>query len=123
MAESAIFVWEGTDKAGKKSKGEITSTNPNIAKAELRRQGIKATRVRKKGRGVKLGGGSIKPADVALFTRQMATMMRAGVPLVQAFEITADGVEKPKVADLIKAVRNDVSGGSSIDPALRKHPD
>jgi len=124
MAESAIFVWEGTDKAGKKTKGEITSVNPNIAKAELRRQGINATRVRKKSGGLKLGGGgSVKPADVALFTRQMATMMRAGVPLVQAFEITADGADKPKVADLIKAVRNDVAGGSSFAAALRKHPD
>jgi type IV pilus assembly protein PilC len=122
MAESAIFVWEGKDKQGKKSKGEISSTNPAIAKAELRRQGIVATKVRKKAAGMSLGGGgSPKPADIALFTRQMATMMRAGVPLVQAFEIVADGVDKPKVADLIRAVRNDVSGGSSFAGALRKH--
>jgi type IV pilus assembly protein PilC len=122
MAESAIFVWEGTDKQGKKSKGEISSSNPAIAKAELRRQGIVATKVRKKTAGLSLGGGSIKPADIALFTRQMATMMRAGVPLVQAFEIVADGVDKPKVADLIRKIRNDVSGGSSFAAALRRHP-
>ena len=123
MAESAIFVWEGTDKQGKKSKGEISSSNPAIAKAELRRQGIVATKVRKKTAGLSLGGGgSIKPADIALFTRQMATMMRAGVPLVQAFEIVADGVDKAKVADLIRAVRNDVSGGMSFAAALRRHP-
>jgi type IV pilus assembly protein PilC len=123
MAESAIFVWEGTDKQGKKSKGEINSTNPAIAKAELRRQGIVATKVRKKAASLSLsGGGKPKPADIALFTRQMATMMRAGVPLVQAFEIVADGVDKPKVADLIRAVRNDVSGGSSFAGALRRHP-
>ncbi len=122
MAESAIFVWEGTDKQGKKTKGEITSTNPAIAKAELRRQGINATKVRKKTAGLKLAGGSVKPADIALFTRQMATMMRAGVPLVQAFEIVADGSDKPKVTDLIRAVRNDVSGGSAFAAALRKHP-
>jgi len=123
MAESAIFVWEGTDKQGKKSKGEISSSNPAIAKAELRRQGIVATKVRKKTAGLSLGGGgSIKPADIALFTRQMATMIRAGVPLVQAFEIVADGVDKAKVADLIRAVRNDVSGGSSFAGALRRHP-
>ncbi len=123
MAESAIFVWEGTDKQGKKSKGEITSSNPAIAKAELRRQGINATRVRKKSKGFSLGGGgSIKPGDIALFTRQMATMMRAGVPLVQSFEIVADGLDKPKLADLIRSIRNDVSGGSAFASALRKNP-
>ena len=123
MADSATFVWEGTDRQGKKAKGEISSTNPAIAKAELRRQGINATKVKKKTKSLFSGsGGSVKPADIALFTRQMATMMRAGVPLVQAFEIVADGAEKPKVADLIRAVRNDVAGGSSFAAALRKHP-
>lgn len=123
MAESAIFVWEGTDKQGRKTKGEITSANPNIAKAELRRQGINATRVRKKGAKAAFSlGGSIAPADIALFTRQMATMMRAGVPLVQSFEIVADGVDKPKMKDLILAIRNDVSGGTSFAAAIRKHP-
>ena len=122
MAESAIFLWEGTDKLGKKTKGESSSTTPAIVKAELRRQGINATKVRKKGRARGGRGGSVKPADIALFTRQMSTMMRAGVPLVQSFDIVADGVEKPKVADLVRSVRNDVSGGSSFASALRKHP-
>ena len=123
MAESAIFVWEGTDKQGKKAKGEITSSNPAIAKAQLRSQGINATKVRKKTKGFSLGGGgSVKPADVSLFTRQMSTMMRAGVPLVQAFEIVAEGLDKPKVGELIRAVRNDVASGNSFAVALRKHP-
>jgi type IV pilus assembly protein PilC len=123
MAESAIFVWEGTDKQGRKSKGEIASSTPAIAKAELRRQGIVATKVKKKTAGFKLGGGGkVKPADVALFTRQMATMMRAGVPLVQAFDIVSDGVEKPKLAQLIRDVRQDVAGGNSFASAIRKHP-
>jgi len=123
MAESATFVWEGTDRQGRKTKGEIASVNPNIAKAELRRQGINATRVKKKTKSLfSGGGGSIKPADVALFTRQMATMMRAGVPLVQAFEIVADGLDKPKMRDLIRDIRNDVAGGTSFGAALRKHP-
>ncbi len=123
MAESATFVWEGTDRQGKKAKGEISSTNPAIAKAELRRQGINATKVKKKTKSLfSSGGGSIKPADIALFTRQMATMMRAGVPLVQAFEIVADGAEKPKVTDLIRDIRNDVAGGSNFASALRRHP-
>ena len=121
MAESAIFVWEGTDKQGRKTKGEITSSTPAIAKAELRRQGIVAKKVRKKGKGLSRGG-SVKPADIALFTRQMATMMRAGVPLVQSFDIVADGSDKPKVAELIRAVRNDVSGGNNLATALRRHP-
>ena len=123
MAESATFVWEGTDKQGRKSKGEISSTTPAIAKAELRKQGIVATKVKKKGSALNIGGGgSVKPADVALFTRQMATMMRAGVPLVQAFDIVADGVDKPKLADLIRTVRTDVAGGNSFASAIRKHP-
>src|SRR4030095_13812683 len=117
MAESAVFVWEGTDRQGHKTKGEISSINPNIARAELRRQGISATRVRKKSApGGLLGGltGSIKPVDIALFTRQMATMMRAGVPLVQAFEVVADGVDKPKMRDLVLAIRAEVAGGTSF---------
>ena len=123
MAQSALFVWEGTDKQGRKTKGEITSANPNLAKAELRRQGINATRVRKKAQMAAFSmGGAIKPGDIALFTRQMATMMRAGVPLVQSFEIVADGVDKPKMRDLILAIRTDVSGGNSFASAIRKHP-
>jgi len=123
MAQSAIFVWEGTDKQGRKTKGEITSANPNIAKAELRKQGINATRVRKKAEmSLFKMGGSIAPADIALFTRQMATMMRAGVPLVQSFEIVADGVDKPKLKDLILAIRTDVAGGNTFASAIRKHP-
>lgn len=123
MAESAIFVWEGTDKQGKKTKGEITSANPSLAKAELRRQGILASKVRKKSKGFSLGGGAgVKPADIALFTRQMATMMRAGVPLVQSFDIVADGVDKPRLGELIRAIRNDVAAGNSFASAIRKQP-
>ncbi|MFU8817484.1 MAG: type II secretion system F family protein [Pseudomonadales bacterium] len=123
MAESATFQWEGTDKQGRKTKGEISSANPAIAKAELRRQGINANKVRKKAKPLfGKGGGSIKPADIALFTRQMATMMRAGVPLVQSFEIVADGLDKPKMGDLIRSIRGDVAGGTSFAAALRRHP-
>ena len=124
MAESATFLWEGKDKQGRKTKGEIKSSTPAIAKAELRRQGIVAQKVKKKSAGFSLGGGpSVKPADVALFTRQMATMMRAGVPLVQAFDIVADGVDKPKLATLIREVRNDVASGNSFASSIRRHPD
>ncbi len=124
MAASALFVWEGTDKQGRRAKGEIASSNPAIAKAELRKQGINATRVRKKGGAVfSFGGGkAINSADISLFTRQMATMMRAGVPLVQSFEIVADGVDKPKLRDLVLQIRSDVSAGNTFASALRKHP-
>jgi len=123
MAESATFVWEGTDKQGRKTKGEISSLNPALAKAELRKQGIVAKKVKKKSNGLKLGGGkAIVPGDIALFTRQMSTMMRAGVPLVQAFEIVSEGVDKPKMGALIREVRNDVAGGNSFAQSIRKHP-
>jgi len=123
MAESATFVWEGTDKSGRKTKGEISSLNPALAKAELRKQGIVAQKVKKKSAGLSLGGGkAINPGDIALFTRQMSTMMRAGVPLVQAFEIVGEGVDKPKLATLIREVRGDVAGGNSFAQSIRKHP-
>lgn len=123
MAATAVFVWEGKDKQGRKTKGEISSSTPALAKAELRKQGIVANKVKKKSAGIRLGGGGkVKPADIALFTRQMATMMRAGVPLVQAFDIVAEGVDKPKLRELILSVRNDVASGNAFAAALRRHP-
>ncbi len=123
MAESAIFLWEGTDKQGRKSKGEISSVNTALARAELRKQGISASRVKKKGKALNLGfGGKISPADVALFTRQMSTMMRAGVPLVQSFEIVSEGLTNPKMRELVMAIHNDVSGGNSFAASIGKHP-
>ena len=124
MAESAVFVYEGKDRQGRKTKGEITSVNPNIAKAQLRKQGIVPTRVRKKtaAGGLFSFGGKIAPNDIAMFTRQMATMMKAGVPLVQSFDIVADGSDNPKLRDLIKDIRNDVSSGNSFAQAIQKHP-
>ncbi len=120
MAE-ATFVWEGTDRQGKKAKGEIKSSNPSLAKAELRKQGIVAKKVKKKTQSISFGG-NVKPADIALFTRQMATMMRAGVPLVQAFDIVADGLDKPKLGQLIREIRTDVAAGNSFANSIRKHP-
>ena len=124
-AASSIFAWEGTDKAGRKTKGEITSTNANLAKAELRKQGINPTKVTKKGSGVPLLGlmrQKIRAADIALFTRQLATMMKAGVPLVQSFEIVADGIDNPAMKDLIIKIRDDVSSGNSFAYAIQQHP-
>jgi type IV pilus assembly protein PilC len=123
MADAAVFVWEGTDRQGRKTKGEISSTNQQIARAELRRQGINPTKVAKKAES-RFGsmGGGVKPADIALFTRQMATMMRAGVPLVQSFDIVADGADKPALKTLIREIRTDVAAGNSFASSIRKHP-
>ena len=120
--KSSVFVWEGKDKNGRKTKGELNSPTMALAKAELRKQGITPTKVRKKAVSIGGKGKKIKPLDIALFTRQLATMTKAGVPLLQAFDITSDGLEKPQMKDLLKGVRNDVAGGTSLADALRKHP-
>lgn len=123
-AANLTFAWVGTDRSGRKSSGEVTCKNINLAKAELRKKGIKASKVTKK-------GGSlmdllnlrkkITPGDIALFTRQLATMMKAGVPLVQSFEIVADGVDNPALKELILKIRDDVSSGNTFSSAIRVH--
>ncbi len=116
-----VFAWEGKDKTGRVTQGEITSSTIALAKAELRKQGVNPTKVRKKGGGIGKKK-KIKPMDIALFTRQLATMTKAGVPLIQAFEITADGTENPTMQELIVHIKNDVAGGTSFAQSLRKHP-
>ncbi|MCC5873431.1 MAG: type II secretion system F family protein [Gammaproteobacteria bacterium] len=125
MATSAVFNYEGTDRSGKKTKGEINGVNPQAVKAELRKQGIKATKVKKKSAGFSLPGmgGKIKPNDIALFSRQMATMMKAGVPLVQSFDIVADGLDNVKMRELVHQIRDDVSSGNTFASSISKHPD
>ncbi len=124
-AANQIFAWVGTDKSGRKTKGEITSSNLNVAKAELRKQGINATSVKKKSAGFSLASLSAKitPQDIALFTRQLATMMKAGVPLVQSFEIVADGMDNPMMKELILKIRDEVSSGNSFAHAIKTQPD
>ncbi|MEE4145180.1 MAG: type II secretion system F family protein, partial [Halieaceae bacterium] len=122
-SKSDIFIWNGTDKAGHASTGEIRAASSAIAKAQLRRQGIKPKKIKKKAKPLFGSGGKpIKPADIAVFTRQMATMMKAGVPLVQSFDIVAEGSEKPKMQELVNTIRNDVASGSGLAPSLAKHP-
>ena len=120
-----LFTYEGTDKSGRKTKGEITSTNVNIAKAELRKQGINPTKVTKKSRSLNLSklGAKVTPGDIALFTRQLATMMKSGVPLVQSFEIVADGMDNPLMKDLILKIRDEVSSGNSFAHAIKTQPE
>ena len=121
--KNVTFIYEGTDRKGSKVKGEATGKAPSVVKAELRKQGINAKKVVRK-REIHLGGKKkIKPMDIALFTRQMATMMKAGVPLVQAFEIVADGLENPSMKELVLKLKVDVEGGNNFAGALSKHPD
>lgn len=126
MAEKAeklqAFVWEGKDRKGNKSKGEVSGTNLALVKAQLRKQGIIPDRVKKKPKPLFGGSKKITPFDIAMFTRQMATMMKAGVPLVQSFDIVTDGLENQGLKELIAAVRNDVASGTSFANALRRHP-
>ncbi|MDK8463818.1 type II secretion system F family protein [Marinobacter sp. SS13-12] len=126
MAEKAeklqAFVWEGKDRKGNKSKGEVSGTNLALVKAQLRKQGIMPDKVKKKPKPLFGGSKKITPFDIAMFTRQMATMMKAGVPLVQSFDIVTDGLENQGLKELIAAVRNDVASGTSFANALRRHP-
>jgi len=120
---SDLFIWNGTDKAGRSSSGEIRAASSAMAKAQLRRQGIKPKTIKKKGKPLFGSGGKpIKPADIAIFTRQMATMLKAGVPLVQSFEIVAEGSEKPRMRELVNNIRNDVAAGGGLALSLAKHP-
>ncbi|MEX2961320.1 type II secretion system F family protein [Microbulbifer sp. TYP-18] len=120
-ASAVAYVYKGVDSKGNKVEGEINGTTPALVKAQLRRQGIIA-RVQKKPKPLFGGKKKVKPADIALFTRQMATMMKAGVPLVQSFEIVADGLDNDGVKELIFKIRDDVASGMPFAEALRKHP-
>ncbi len=122
MAEDLIFTWSGTDRAGKKVTGETKGTNLNAVKAMLRKQGINAKTVKKQSKSLFSFGDKITPADIALFTRQLATMMKAGVPLVQSFDIVAGGVENQAMKGLIKNISNEVSGGNNFAAAVRAQP-
>lgn len=122
--KTALFAYIGTDKRGRESRGEIEATSISMVKAQLRKRGITAKSVRKKSKPLFRGrGATIKAADIALFTRQLATMMKAGVPLIQSFEIVADGIENPRMQKLVNAVRSDVASGNALAGALARHPE
>jgi type IV pilus assembly protein PilC len=114
-----IYSWEGKDKAGKVVRGEIRAVSETAVNATLRRQGIMVQKVRKQ---KKSGGGKVTTKDIALFTRQLATMMKAGVPLLQAFDIVGKGASNPAVAKLLLEIKTDVETGSSLASAFRKYP-
>ncbi|MBD8496568.1 type II secretion system F family protein [Pseudomonas syringae] len=127
MANKAIkvstFTWEGVDRKGTKVSGELNGHNPALVKAQLRKQGISPTKVRKKAVSIFSKGKKIKPLDIAFFSRQMATMMKAGVPLLQSFDIISEGAEKPAMRSLVNSLKQEVAAGNSFATALRGKPE
>ncbi|MDP1932691.1 MAG: type II secretion system F family protein [Gammaproteobacteria bacterium] len=122
-AVQTIYLWQGTDKNGKKTKGEMPGASQALVKAQLRKQGVIATKVKRKPKDL-FGPRQqkITPGDIAIFSRQLATMMKAGIPLVQSFEIVGDSLENPSMAKLVREVRDDVAAGNNFADSIRKHP-
>jgi type IV pilus assembly protein PilC len=114
-----VFNWEGKDRSGKTLRGEIRAPGQNVVQATLRRQGILVQKIRKQRMR---GGGKVTEKDITLFTRQMATMMKAGVPLLQSFDIVGKGASNPAVAKLLLDVKTEVETGASLAAAFRKYP-
>ncbi len=122
-ANQTMFVWEGTDKKGSRTKGEVKGVSVALVKAELRRQGINPLKVKKRPKPLFSGANKkITAKDIAVFSRQMATMMSSGVPLVQSFEIIGRGHDNAGMQELIMSIKADVESGSSLSEALGKHP-
>jgi type IV pilus assembly protein PilC len=115
------FIWEGKDKRGHKVRGKALAANEQALRADLRKQGVAPTRVKTQGKGLG-GGGKPLPQDIAVFARQLATMMAAGIPMVQAFEIIGNGHEKPSVQKLVLDIKANIEGGSTLHESLAKHP-
>ncbi|MCF5219696.1 type II secretion system F family protein, partial [Pseudomonas syringae] len=118
-----VYTWEGVDKKGTKASGELSGHNMALVKAQLRKQGINPTKVRKKSASIFGKGKKIKPLDIAFFSRQMATMMKAGVPLLQSFDIISEGAENPNMRTLVSSLKQEVSAGNSFATALRQKPE
>ena len=123
-AKEDTYIWEGKDTKGQKAQGETMGKSVALVKADLRRQGINPTKVKKKPKPLFGGGGKTKilPGDIAIFARQLATMMDSGVPIVQSFEIIGKGHENKGMSELLNAVKNDIEGGTTLSDALAKHP-
>lgn len=119
---STIYAWEGINRKGRRVSGQTVGQNPALIKAQLRQQGICPERVRKKSPGLPSLVTPIKPADIALFTRQLATLLRAGIPLLQAFDIISEGFENRQVCELVKGLKHQIAAGNSLATALRKYP-
>ena len=121
IRKDVAYQWEGMDKKGQRIKGRSVAQSEQALKNELRRQGVVATRIRKQSQAFK-SSGKVKAEDIAIFSRQLATMLGAGIPLVQAFEIIGAGHDKPAMQKLVLEIKSDVEGGTSLHEALAKHP-
>jgi len=126
MATEAIqttYLWQGTDKNGNKTKGEIQGSSQALVKAQLRKQGVSPTKVKRKAKDL-FGSRKqkVKPSDIAVFTRQLATMMKSGIPLVQSFEIVGESLKNPSMRELVGQIRDDVAAGNTFADCIRKHP-
>ena len=121
VAKDTPYSWEGKDRKGNKVRGRILAVSEKDVRADLRRQNIVPTKIRKQ-RSLFSSGGKIQPMDIAIFSRQLATMLAAGIPLVQAFEIVGVGHEKPAMQKLILDIKLNIEGGSSLHESLKKHP-
>ncbi|EJM25896.1 type II secretory pathway, component PulF [Pseudomonas sp. GM21] len=122
-AKISVYAWEGTDRKGARMTGELSGQNPALIKAQLRKQGINPGKVRKKSASIFNIGKRIKAQDIALFTRQMATMMKAGVPLLQSFDIIGEGFDNPAMRKLVDELKQEVAAGNSFAASLRKKPE
>jgi len=118
----SVYAWEGIDRKGAKITGELSAQSPALIKAKLRKQGINPGRIRKKAPSLFDLGKGVKARDIALFTRQMATMMKAGVPLLQSFDIIGEGFDNPAMRRLVDDLKQDVAAGNSLAAALRRKP-
>jgi type IV pilus assembly protein PilC len=118
-AKEVVFEWEGKDRNGKIVRGETRAMGENQVQASLRRQGVLPTKIKKRRMS---SGRKITPKDITIFTRQLSTMMKAGVPLLQAFDIVGKGNANPSVAKLLNDIRNDIETGTSLSKAFRKYP-
>jgi len=121
-AKTNVYAWEGTDRKGARMTGELSGQNPALIKAQLRKQGINPGKVSKKSASIFNVGKRIKAQDIALFTRQMATMMKAGVPLLQSFDIIGEGFDNPAMRKLVDELKQEVAAGNSFAASLRKKP-
>ena len=122
-AVQTMYLWQGTDKQSNKTKGEIQGSSQALVKAQLRKQGVSPTKVKRKAKDL-FGPRKqkIKPSDIAIFTRQLATMMKSGIPLVQSFEIVGESLENPSMRELVGQIRDDVAAGNNFADCIRKHP-
>lgn len=121
-AKSQTYTWQGTDRQGRPAQGESIGSTQAAVKAQLRKQGIVAKTVRRKSKPFFSGQKKIKAADIAIFARQLATMLKAGVPLVQGFDIVAEGLENRSMRDLVVEIKNEVASGTSLAASISKHP-